>query len=202
MSEGFEGVTIPRWEYRVFGKSLQKPSAIIRHHPCLRERQSADLYILSEFSTVNCKIRDSVLDVKVLLKTGKDRLEQWTSHLKISFPVTLNDIDELAELLKVRKFPAKLSYTEEEFIQTVRQCADLNLIEIRKKRAGYLVNGVKVEIAGLTVNGDNFQTIGVEHEAPDKAWKVVRLLEIDGFENMNYIRFLKTAFPKRQGQKG
>ncbi|MDD5765151.1 MAG: hypothetical protein PHW79_02695 [Candidatus Marinimicrobia bacterium] len=201
MNEVFEGMTFPRWEWRVFGKSLQEPSEIIRHYPCLRERQSADLYVLSEFSTVNCKVRDSVLDVKILLKTGKDRLEQWTSHRKISFPPTLNDIDELVGLLKIGKLPAKMNYDEEEFIRAVGQYAKLNLVKVQKKRAEYLINGVKVEIAGLMINGDNFQTVGVEHEAPDKAWKVIRLLEIDGLENTNYIHFLKTKFPRRQEQK-
>ncbi|PIS28048.1 MAG: hypothetical protein COT43_07425 [Candidatus Marinimicrobia bacterium CG08_land_8_20_14_0_20_45_22] len=200
MSEGFEGVTIPRWEWRVFGRSFQKPSAIIQHHPCLRERQSTDLYILSEFSTVNCKIRDSVLDLKVLLKTSKDRLEQWASHRKILFPISINDIGELTELLRIQKLPARMNYDEGEFIRILRQCARLNLVKILKKRVEYLVNGVKVEIAGLTINADNFQTIGVEHEAQDKAWKVIRLLEIDGFENMNYVHFLKTVFLKKQGQ--
>ena len=56
----------PRWEWRTFTNDLKKAEENIRKFPEGKTRESAEVYILSEVSMDNTKVRDDLMDIKTL----------------------------------------------------------------------------------------------------------------------------------------
>ena len=70
---------------------------------------------------------------------------------------------------------------------------DLVVVDVYKERSIYVINEAIVEIAETTFNGVPMRTICVEHTDPENVINVVRMLEADKFENINYIQAMKKA---------
>jgi exopolyphosphatase/guanosine-5'-triphosphate,3'-diphosphate pyrophosphatase len=66
---------IPRWEWRTFGTEFPETENILSSLECSRVKISEEVYILSKNSNENCKIRNSLMDIKVLEQVGDDGLE-------------------------------------------------------------------------------------------------------------------------------
>jgi exopolyphosphatase/guanosine-5'-triphosphate,3'-diphosphate pyrophosphatase len=73
---------VPRWEWRTFGASLEQGASAIRKYDETRVKQSTEQYIVSRRGSDNVKIRDGLIDIKTLLDTNDDGLEQWTVRLE------------------------------------------------------------------------------------------------------------------------
>ncbi|MBN1425580.1 hypothetical protein JXA88_13580 [Candidatus Fermentibacteria bacterium] len=183
---------VPRWEWRSFGSDFGGAEARIAAAEQTRAVDSEEFYILSKRSGVNVKIRAGVLNVKVLLQTNEEGLEQWTPALKALFPL---DAEALAEALRLLRVPPTQPLTGpfslEGLLELVRPEGDLLAVHVTKQRACHSVNGCKAEIADLTVDGAPIRTVAVEHENPRLVGLTVHMLGLEGRENVNYIRGLK-----------
>ena len=78
--------SIPRWEWRTFGEAFG--DADERFAALSRERveESDEIYLLSIASDASVKVRDGLLDVKLLQAVNDDGLEQWKPVLKAGLP--------------------------------------------------------------------------------------------------------------------
>ena len=86
-----------RFEFRIWGNDLSafqdRLTAIARPS---QPRESAETYVLSRVTdAANVKIRDGVLDVKVMTEQ-LGRLERWRPVLKAGFPIDSRAIVEQA----------------------------------------------------------------------------------------------------------
>src|SRR5690242_7636983 len=81
---------VPRWEWRTFGTrfglaesrfAALRPGAV---------QESDELYFLGGLGA-NVKVRDDLMDVKVLQEVDADGLERWEPVLKKSFPLPAAD---------------------------------------------------------------------------------------------------------------
>lgn len=184
---------IPRWEWRTFTDNLGKAEENIRKFPEGKTRESDEVYILSEVSMDNTKIRDGLMDIKTLQQVNEDRLEQWLPIMKGSFPLPVSEIEKVFKCFKVAlpKFE-RTEYTYEQYLnELIHPSKLLKAINVHKKRTGFTINNTIVEIAEVTVEGKTIKTAAVEMEDPQLVIKTVRELELDSFPNINYIRGLK-----------
>ncbi len=187
---------IPRWEWRTFGKDFGKAENNIKKYEITIKRESSEIYILSNFSNDNTKIRNEKMDIKSPLRTNHNGLEQWTVLMKSAFPIYINDL-----ALVYKAFNLKLPYLEkdeysyEEYLQTlIKPNKDLKMIDVFKLRNGFMIDDCIVEIAEVKFNEIPLRTIAVEQADPQLVIKTVRKLGLNGFENINYIKVMKRIF--------
>ncbi len=184
---------IPRWEWRTFTNDLGKAEDNIRKHDEGKTRESDEVYILSEVSMDNTKVRDDLMDIKTLQQVNEDKLEQWLPIMKGTFPLPVAEIEKVFKCFKVAlpKFE-RSEYTFAQYLdELIRPCKFLKAVNVHKKRTGFTINNTIVEIAEVTVDGKVIKTAAVEMEDPALVIKTVRELELDTFPNINYLRGLK-----------
>lgn len=184
---------IPRWEWRTFTNDLSKAEENIRKHPEGKTRESDEVYILSEVSMDNTKVRDNLMDIKTLQQVNEDRLEQWLPIMKGTFPLPVAEIEKVFKCFKVAlpKFE-RTEYTFQQYLdEVIKPSKLLKAVNVHKKRTGFTINNTIVEIAEVTVDGKVIKTAAVEMEDPALVIKTVRELELDKFPNINYLRGLK-----------
>lgn len=191
------GEIIPRWEWRVFGTApFARSEDLIRARGEARVRRSEEDYILSRQSMNNTKIRDGLMDIKTLQAVNEDGLEQWNPILKASFPLGPDVLAGIFAAFGVEApvFFARDAFTYEQYLdELVRPSPDLRLVRVVKERHGFLIDGCIVEIADVTFDGIPRRTAAVEHEDPALVVATVRALALDVYENVNYLRAMKSA---------
>ncbi|MBV6512422.1 MAG: hypothetical protein FMNOHCHN_01919 [Ignavibacteriaceae bacterium] len=184
---------IPRWEWRTFSNDLGKAEENIRRHPEGKTRESDEVYILSEVSMDNTKVRDGLMDIKTLQQVNEDRLELWLPIMKGQFPLPVSEIKKVFKCFRVA-LPnfARVEYTFQQYLdEVIKPSTLLKALNVHKKRTGFTINNTIVEIAEVTVDGKVIKTAAVEMEDPALVIKTVRELELDKFPNINYLRGLK-----------
>jgi hypothetical protein len=186
---------IPRWEWRTFGSNFGDAETNIRKYPEGKTRESDEIYILSEVSMDNTKIRDGLMDIKTLQQINDDKLEQWMPIMKGKFPIKKDEIEKVFVSFKVPTPEFKKDeYSFDEFInELIKSQEKLNAVNVHKKRTGFTINNCIVEIAEVTVNNIPTRTIAVELEDPKTVIDTVKSLGLDKFENINYLKGLKKA---------
>jgi len=187
---------IPRWEWRTFGTTtFGRSEDLIRTASEAKIRHSTEVYFLSAQSMNNTKVRDGLMDIKTLKAVNDDKLEQWNPILKAQFPLDAATLTGIFQAFGV-SMPAlaRESYTFDQYVdELIRPHPDLEAVDVVKERHGFMIDGTIVEIAAVTFNGIARRTVAVEHEDPALVASVVRRLELAGFENINYLRAMKSA---------
>jgi hypothetical protein len=184
---------IPRWEWRTFTNDLGKAEENIRKFPEGKTRESSEVYILSEVSMDNTKVRDNLMDIKTLQQVNEDRLELWLPIMKGTFPLPVSEIEKVFKCFRVAlpKF-GRQEYTFEQYLdEVIKPSKLLKAVNVMKKRTGFTINNCIVEIAEVKVEEKWIKTAAVEMEDPALVIKTVRELGLEAFPNINYLRGLK-----------
>jgi len=187
------GKIIPRWEWRTFGEDFGDAEVNIKKYECTREVESSEVYILSKKSSENIKVRDTLMDIKVLREVNGDTLEQWFPIMKATFPIGK---DEMVEVFKAAGVEVDLADAEDidfnDFIaKYIDSNPDLKSVGVFKKRYGYMIDGATVELADLTIDGKTIRTTAVEDADPELVINLVKKLGLIGFENISYIKAMR-----------
>ena len=88
----------PRWEWRTFGRRFGEAEARLAKLAPTGVQESDEIYLLSGAGD-NVKIRDALMDIKVLREVNADGLEQWTPVMKASFPLAAADAKKVLDSL-------------------------------------------------------------------------------------------------------
>jgi len=182
---------VPRWEWRAFGRSFgAAEDALV---PIIPERteEGDEIYLVAGMSA-NVKVRDDLMDVKVLREVDADGLERWEPVMKQGFPLAAKDVSEVLEALDV---PApkltRATYTLDEFLNELIRPNDLaRVVELHKRRKRFTVAGCMAELADVVADGRSTRTLAIESEDPAAVIAVVRGIGLDGFVNTSYPRWL------------
>ena len=187
---------IPRWEWRTFGRTgFGESEDLIRGRSPAQVRKSGEVYILSKQSMNNTKVRDDLMDIKTLKAVNEDRLEQWNPILKAAFPLGPDVLPGIFAALAV-PVPAlhRDAYSLPQYLdELIRPQPELRVVSVAKERHGFTIDGCIVEIAEVTFDGMPFHTVAVEQADPRLVITTVRALKLDRFENINYLRAMKSA---------
>jgi exopolyphosphatase/guanosine-5'-triphosphate,3'-diphosphate pyrophosphatase len=184
---------IPRWEWRTFGENFTETENILATMECSRVKVSEEIYILSKNSCENCKIRNSLMDIKMLQQVDENGLELWKPVLKASFPLSFEIVRLVLRTLHIRKpLLLRSQYTHYQFLtDIIRPHPKLNVVDIKKKRHGYLIDGAEVEIAELQIGAKHIKTVAIESDNTACVMKVRDQLKVRELPNVNYIKVLK-----------
>ncbi|PIE35586.1 hypothetical protein CSA56_03650 [candidate division KSB3 bacterium] len=182
---------IPRWEWRTFTHQPDVEEKISQY-PLTRQVESSDVYILSELSMENTKVRNDLMDIKSLQVVTKDGLEQWKPVKKEKFPLPLSEVQEMFRTFRVPmpKF-LKDTCSFDEFVELAKKDDRIICVTVDKSRRLYDVDGCIVEVADLKIAGRSIMTVAVELEDPDKVRETIKMLGLTGLENMNYVTAIK-----------
>jgi len=188
---------VPRWEWRTFGNNLEDGKKNIKKHGDARHRESTEIYILSQKSNDNTKVRDELMDIKSPIRINNETgLEQWTVVTKAEFPIHINDL-----VIVYKAFGLEMPYLEKdeysysEYVNDlIAKNPNLRIVDVKKNRHGYLIDDAIVEFAQVKFDDYKTETIAVEHTDPDLVLKTMDKLGLKGMENINYIKAMKQHF--------
>ena len=81
---------VPRWEWRTFGSHFGVAEHRFAELTPGVVQESDELYFIGGHGA-NVKVRDDLMDIKVLQEVGADGLERWEPVLKKAFPLPAAD---------------------------------------------------------------------------------------------------------------
>jgi hypothetical protein len=87
-----------RWEWRTFGQRFGEADARFAALTSSGTTDSDETYFLAPGGD-NVKVRDALMDVKVLQAVNADGLEQWAPVMKAGFPLSATDAARVFEAL-------------------------------------------------------------------------------------------------------
>ena len=173
-----DDITAPRFVFRTFGHKLKKyqEKMELLSIPAPEDVQVMifeEIYIISKtVDSTNIKVKNNKLDVKKLIQT-KDNLEQWETIKKQTFPIS-------NQLLNNEIFPA-LNVDSPSFDDDM----------LSKKQFTNIVNLSICEFAQVIIGNDYLYSVSVEATDFAEVQKTMNDLNLDSFENTNYIQAIK-----------
>jgi len=181
----------PRWEWRSFGRRFGQAEQRLAGLTPSGVQESDELYLLSGAGG-NVKIRDALMDIKVLREVNADGLEQWTPVMKAGFPLPAAEAAKVLEALRLPlPTPARANYTLDELIaQFAAPGGAVRAVKVHKRRTRYTVGGCMAELSEVEANGRPTRTLAVEAEDAAGVMRTVRELGLGGYTNTSYPRGL------------
>jgi exopolyphosphatase/guanosine-5'-triphosphate,3'-diphosphate pyrophosphatase len=179
---------LPRWEWRTFGTRFGIAETRFAELTSNALQESDELYLLGDFSA-NAKVRDDLLDIKVLREVDANGLERWEPVMKQAFPLSAADVAEAITLLGLRAPRlTRDDYTPEQFIS---ELAVFRPVEVHKRRVRYTIGGCTSEFTDVRASGKQTRTIAIESEDAAAVVSAVASMGLRGFFNINYARGLQ-----------
>lgn len=180
-----------RWEWRSFGRRFGGAEARIAQLPASDTAESDELYLLSARGD-NVKVRDGLMDVKVLREVDAAGLEQWAPVMKAAFPLSA---DDAAKVIAALGLPASTSLGAGVDLQALlkileREGDGVRPVRVHKKRVRHTVEGCMAELSDVTVDGKATRTIAVESEDAEAVMRAVETLGAGDYVNTSYPRGL------------
>ena len=182
---------MPRWEWRSFGRRFPSAEERLARLTPSGVQESDEVYLLSA-SGDNVKVRDALMDVKVLQETNADGLEQWTPVMKAGFPLSASDTAKVLGALH-RSVPGSLgdSYTLDAFLAAfASRDSGIRVVRVHKRRVRYTIDGCMAELSDILAEGKPTRTIAVESEDAAAVVRAVAGLGLGGYVNVSYPRAL------------
>src|SRR4051794_14338718 len=110
---------VPRWEWRTFGDRFGAGDRRFDGLTPEAVRETDEVYVLSRLTDSSVKLRDQLIDVKVLREVSDDGLERWEPVLKAPAVLPPDDFHVLADGLGL----------------------EVLAVRVHKRRAPYLLGG-------------------------------------------------------------
>ncbi len=182
---------IPRWEWRWFGHRFGPAESRLAALTPGAVQESSETYLLSGAGD-NVKVRDALMDIKVLREVNQDGLEQWTPVMKAGFPLPAAEVTKVFAALRLDPPPLqRASYDLAQFIDELAvPSGRIRAISVQKRRVRYKVGGCMAELSEVVADGKPTRTIAVESEDAAAVIAAVRSLGLGGYQNTSYPRGL------------
>jgi exopolyphosphatase/guanosine-5'-triphosphate,3'-diphosphate pyrophosphatase len=178
---------VPRWEWRTFGPRFAAAEAAFAALTPGGVQDSDELYLLSTGGD-NVKVRDDLMDIKVLRETDPNGLQRWEPVLKTGFPLAAVDVGRVFDALRL-PMPdlAHAAYSLEQFVgELAVPSGGLRAIEVHKHRVRYTVGGCMAEVSDIEAAGRRVKTIAIESEDRGAVIAAVRGVGLGGYVNTSY----------------
>jgi exopolyphosphatase/guanosine-5'-triphosphate,3'-diphosphate pyrophosphatase len=181
----------PRWEWRTFGQRFGPAEDAFAALEPDGVQESDELYLLSAAGD-NVKVRDDLMDIKVLRETDADGLQRWTPLLKAAFPLPADEAVRVVEALRLPPMAlGRADYSFEQFLaEVVAPAGTIRVVEVHERRVRYSVDGCTAEVSGVSVDGHSIRTIAIEDDDPAAVLATVRRVGLGGYANVGYPRGL------------
>jgi exopolyphosphatase/guanosine-5'-triphosphate,3'-diphosphate pyrophosphatase len=183
---------VPRWEWRTFGQSFGPAEARFRALKPEKVQKSSEIYLLSRRLEANVKVRDHLLDIKLLENVNQDGLEQWRPVLKAAFPLEAAPAEQLAQAIAIKDKSASLvGLPMERLLAELSRLDDrVRVVEVSKTRVRYTVGGCVAELTELVANATEVRSAAIEDTDEARVIAAVRSMEFPSEANISYPRGL------------
>ena len=186
---------VPRWEWRTFGAGVNAIEASLPGVFAGEAHVSEERYFLGPAGG-NVKIRDDLMDVKVLRETNADGLERWEPVLKTGFPLTKDDVGVMIDALGMTMTSLERDvYTLDE-LQAVFD-GSVREVVITKRRTRGTIAGCMAEVADVIADGTPLRTFAIESEDTGGVVAALNDLHLLGTPNVSYPRALSELLDER-----
>ena len=178
--------TATRWEWRTFGDDFGAVDDAAANLSATAVQESDEVYFLAAGGE-NVKVRDDVLDIKVLRETDGVGLHRWEPILKATFPLSAADVTTAFEALR-QPVPAleRDGYTLEQFeVELIGPNRAIRAVPVHKRRVRYRVHGLMAEMSEFLVAGRRVRTIAIETEVPAAVWSAVKAVGLHEHVNLS-----------------
>ena len=184
---------VPRWEWRTFGERFAEAEGRFAALSPEREQESDEIYLVSLKSDASVKVRDGLMDVKLLQRVDGSGLEQWKPIMKAAFPLSADQALTVVDALGASAPPTvRAEYELDQLIdELVTPSPDLSAVRVGKRRAHYTIGGCMAELSEVSASEARRRTIGIESEDPDLVRATVRELGLESRPNVSLPRELK-----------
>jgi exopolyphosphatase/guanosine-5'-triphosphate,3'-diphosphate pyrophosphatase len=177
---------VPRWEWRTFGARFGRAEDAFAAMEPTQVQESDELYLLAG-AEHNVKVRDDLMDIKVLREIDADGLERWEPVMKAGFPLPPADASSVCEALDLAPPRPGQTYPLDRFIaELVEPSGGVRVVRVRKRRARYTIEGCMAELSDVVADGRSTRTIAIESEAASAVVTAVRTVGLDGYVNTSY----------------
>ena len=150
-------------------------------------QESDELYFLGG-SGANVKVRDDLMDIKVLREVSAEGLERWEPIMKQPFPLPAADEAKVfASLGLTAPQLARDTYTLDQFIgEAVAPSGVLHPVRVHKRRVRYTVGRCISELSDVRAEGRATRTIAIEAEDAAAVVSAIVSVGLGGYFNTNY----------------
>jgi exopolyphosphatase / guanosine-5'-triphosphate,3'-diphosphate pyrophosphatase len=189
---------IPRWEWRTFGTHFGVAEKRFAALTPTDTQESDEIYVVGGMGD-NVKVRDDLMDIKVLREADAEGLERWEPVMKEGFPLPKADVARVFASLRLN-LPelARDAYTLDQFVsELVEPSGVLRPVKVHKRRVRYKVGGCTSEVTDLTADGKPARTIAIESEDASAVVLAVASVGLRGYVNTSYPRGLQALLDGR-----
>ena len=196
----------PRFEFRTFAEEFGIVEEKMRQlSPVEKIRESLEIYIMSTGNNENnTKIRDKLMDIKVFVKEEKG-LEQWNPRIKAEFPMLVSTIRDKvfpAFGVKIPEFTRDI-YTLQQYLdEIIKPHPELVAVNVLKRRFAFTINNCIAEVGDVYINGAKIKTANLESVDVDAIFKAMQMVELNNYENINYLLAIKRVIGMEPLAKG
>jgi exopolyphosphatase/guanosine-5'-triphosphate,3'-diphosphate pyrophosphatase len=182
---------VPRWEWRTFGARFGIAEAAFAALTPGPPQESEEIYFLGGEGAI-VKVRDALMDIKLLREVNADQLERWEPVMKQSFPLPAADAAKVfASLGLAAPVMARGAYTLDQFASELCPSGPLRPVKVRKRRVRYTVEGCAAEFSDIWADEKPSRTIAIESEDAAAVAAAVAAVGLTGYVNTNYPRGLQ-----------
>jgi exopolyphosphatase/guanosine-5'-triphosphate,3'-diphosphate pyrophosphatase len=183
---------IPRWEWRTFAPRFGDVEVRMAALRPGNVQESDEVYLLSPTCDANVKVRDALMDIKVLEQVNAEGLQQWRPVTKAEFPLAPDLVANVCDALEVAPIQASAPMTLAALLGELAQPSrGVRAVSVHKRRQRYMVGECLAELTGLTADGKPIRSIAIESEDPDRLHAALQEIGLGQFENQSYPRGLK-----------
>jgi len=192
---------IPRWEWRTFGSRFGPAETRFAELKSTGVQDSDELYLLAGTDD-NVKIRDDLMDIKLLREVDPDGLERWEPVMKQGFPLGAAEMKQVFAALNLAPPPLdREAYTLEQFLdELVTPSGVFRPVKVHKRRVRYTVGGCTSEVTEIRAEGKTTRSIAIEAEDASAVIAAIASVGLANYFNTNYprgLRALLDAAPER-----
>ncbi len=178
---------VPRWEWRSFGQEFGVAETRFAALAAEKVQNSEEIYLVAAGSS-NVKIRDELLDIKLLERVDANGLEQWRPALKAPFPLSPSAVASVRSALGLPEGAARSGGLS--FEQLLEEIAPpggpVRIVHVTKTRTRYHVQGCVSELTDVIANGRKVRTVAIEDADPNKVIAAVAAMALDRYSNTSY----------------
>jgi exopolyphosphatase/guanosine-5'-triphosphate,3'-diphosphate pyrophosphatase len=183
---------VPRWEWRTFGSHFGVAERRFAELTPGAVQESDELYLIGGHGA-NVKVRDDLMDIKVLQEVGADGLERWEPVMKKAFPLPAADAAKVfASLHLTAPELVRDAYTLDQFVgELAMPSRVLRPVRVHKRRVRYAVVGCISELSHIRADRKTTRTIAIEAEDAAAVVSAVASVGLAGYLNTNYVPALQ-----------
>ena len=193
---------VPRWEWRAFAHGFARADTAFNALAPAAVEESDELYLLAPGGD-NVKVRDGLMDVKVLRETDAAGLQRWEPILKVPFPLDAAAAQTVFQGLGRPLPPIPPNGLSLDAVLAAAETGatgGARTVRVHKRRARYTVAGCQAERSVLEAGGHRTTSIAVESTDPADVVAAVDALGLRHYCNLDVptgLRLLVDRVPER-----